>query len=98
MAQQRQRAKEDAAGKKTGNADISVLASLLERSGRVTFTGYDDVADDATVTGLLVGGVSVPAAGPGGPGDPVLDPAPVYAEGGRPLAHARPVTASGTGA
>src|SRR4249920_2638269 len=45
MAQQRQRAREDAAGKKTGNADISVLAALLERSGPVAFTGYDDVTD-----------------------------------------------------
>src|SRR5258707_2174585 len=83
MAQQRQRAKEDAAGKKTGNADISVLASLLERSGRVTFTGYDEVADDATVTRLLVGGVSVPPAGPGGRGGPGVDRAPVSLGRGR---------------
>ena len=60
MAEQRQRAKEDAAGKKTGNADISVFAAILARSGAVTFTGYDQVAGDATVTGLLVGGASVP--------------------------------------
>ena len=31
MAEQRQRAKDDAAAKKTGNADISVFAQLLER-------------------------------------------------------------------
>src|SRR5260221_11431212 len=98
MAQQRQRAKEDAAGKKTGNADISVLASLLERSGRVTFTGYDDVADDATVTGLLVGGVSVPAAGQGAEVDLVLDRAPFYAGGGGQLADAGRIRASGSGA
>ena len=54
MAEQRQRAKADAAGKKTGNADISVFAQILERSGRVAFTGYDEVAGDATVIGLLV--------------------------------------------
>ena len=29
------------AEKKTGNADISVYASLLEQAGKVTFTGYD---------------------------------------------------------
>ncbi len=98
MAQQRQRAKEDAAGKKTGNADISVLASLLERSGRVTFTGYDEVADDATVTGLLVRGVSVPAAGQGAEVDVVLDRTPFYAEGGGQLADAGRITASGSGA
>jgi alanyl-tRNA synthetase len=98
MAQQRQRAKEDAAGKKTGNADISVLASLLERSGRVAFTGYDEVADDATVTGLLVGGVSVPAAGQGAEVDVVLDRTPFYAEGGGQLADAGWIRASGSGA
>src|ERR1700722_2090496 len=47
MTEQRQRAKADAAGKKTGNADISVFARVLEQSGRVTFTGYDEVAGDA---------------------------------------------------
>src|SRR5260370_42073116 len=98
MAQQRQRAKQDAAGKKTGNADISVLAALLDRSGRATFTGYDDVADDATVTGLLVGGVSVPAAGRGTEVDVVLDRTPFYAEGGGQLADAGRIRASGSGA
>ena len=65
MSEQRQRAKADAAGKKTGNADISVFARALEDAGRVTFTGYDEVAGDATVLGLLVDGVSVPAAAAG---------------------------------
>ena len=64
MEQQRQRAKQDSIDKKTGNADISVLAALLERSGPVDFTGYEQVAGEATVTGLLVGGASVPAAAP----------------------------------
>ena len=56
MAQQRQRAKDDAAAKKTGNADISVFAQLLERAGKVVFTGYDEIAAEATVIGLLAGG------------------------------------------
>ena len=98
MTEQRQRAKEDAAGKKTGNADISVLATLLDRSGRVTFTGYDQVTDDATVTGLLVGGVSVPAAGEGTEVDVVLDRTPFYAEGGGQLADAGLLRATGSGA
>jgi len=97
MSQQRQRAKEDAAGKKTGNADISVLAALLERSGPVAFTGYDEVTDDATVTGLLVGGTSVPAAGRGTEVDVVLDRTPFYAEGGGQLADAGVIRATGSG-
>jgi alanyl-tRNA synthetase len=98
MAQQRQRAKDDAAEKKTGNADISVLASLLERSGRVTFTGYDQVAHEATVTGLLVNGVSVPVAAQGTEVDVLLDRTPFYAEGGGQLADTGRIRASGSGA
>jgi alanyl-tRNA synthetase len=98
MAEQRERAKQDAAAKKTGNADISVLASLLERSGPVTFTGYDQVTGDATVTGLLANGVSVPAAGEGSEVDVVLDRTPFYAEGGGQLADAGLIRTSGSGA
>ncbi len=98
MDEQRQRAKQDAAVKKTGNADISVLASLLERSGPVSFTGYDQVVGDAAVTGLLVGGVSVPAAGQGTEVDVLLDRTPFYAEGGGQLADAGWLRASGSGA
>jgi alanyl-tRNA synthetase len=98
MAQQRQRAKEDAAGKKTGNADISVFAAILERSGPVAFTGYDQVAGDATVTGLLVGGAAVPAAGAGTEVDVVLDRTPFYPEGGGQLADAGQISARRGGA
>ena len=98
MSEQRQRAKADAAGKKTGNADISVFARALEEAGRVTFTGYDEVAGDATVVGLLVDGVSVPAAGAGSAVDVILDRTPFYAEGGGQLADNGVITAVGSGA
>jgi alanyl-tRNA synthetase len=97
MQQQRQRAKQDAVAKKTGNADISAFARFLEQSGRVTFTGYDEVAGEATVTGLLVGGAAVPSAGTGTEVDLVLDRTPFYAEGGGQLADAGVITASGSG-
>ncbi len=98
MEQQRQRAKQDSAAKKTGNADISALAGILDRSGSVAFTGYDEVTSEATVTGLLAGGVPVPAAGAGTEVDVVLDRTPFYAEGGGQLADAGVITASGHGA
>src|ERR1700733_13660906 len=98
MAEQRDRAKADAAGKKTGNADISAFAQILEASGRIVFTGYDEVAGDATVIGLLVDGVSVPAAGAGTRLDVVLDRTPFYAESGGQLADTGTLTATGSGA
>ncbi len=98
MAEQRQRAKDDAASKKTGNADISVFASLLERSGKVVFTGYDEIAADATVIGLLSNGASVPSAAAGAEVDIVLDRTPCYAEGGGQLADTGAMRSAGSGA
>ncbi len=98
MAEQRQRAKDDAASKKTGNADISVFAQFLERTGKVVFTGYDEVASEGTVLGLLVGGATVPAAGAGTEVDIVLDRTPFYAEGGGQLADMGMLRSSGSGA
>jgi alanyl-tRNA synthetase len=95
MAEQRERAKRDAAEKKTGNVDVSAFADLLERSGAVTFTGYDQVTGEATVLGLLVNGVPVNAAGAGTEVDVVLDRTPFYAEGGGQLADEGRITVDG---
>ncbi|MEV5413455.1 alanine--tRNA ligase [Thermopolyspora sp. NPDC052614] len=86
MKEQRERAKADAAAKKTGNADISVFGEILEKAGKVDFLGYDQTTAEASVVGLLVGGVSVPAAGTGAAIEVVLDRTPFYAEGGGQLA------------
>ncbi len=95
MAEQRDRAKRDAAEKKTGNADISAFAEMLERSGAVTFTGYDQISGEATTLGLLVNGVPVPVAAAGTEVDVVLDRTPFYAEGGGQLADAGTITVDG---
>src|ERR1700761_1421682 len=85
MGEQRDRAKRDAREKKTGNADISVYASLLQEAGRVTFTGYDAADGEATIVGLLSGGVPVRSATPGMEVSVVLDRSPFYAESGGQL-------------
>jgi alanyl-tRNA synthetase len=95
MAEQRERAKKDTKEKKHGNADVTVYADMLERSGKVTFTGYDQTAGEGTVVGLLVSGVPVPSAGAGADVGVVLDRTPFYAEGGGQLADTGTLSGSG---
>ncbi len=97
MAEQRMRAKKDAREKKTGNADISVFASLLEQAGRVTFTGYDAADGEATIVGLLADGVPVRSATPGMEVAVVLDRTPFYAEGGGQLPDTGVIKTTGPG-
>jgi alanyl-tRNA synthetase len=97
MAEQRARAKKDAREKKTGNADISVYASLLEQAGRVTFTGYDAADGEAVIVGLLADGVPVRSATPGMEVAVVLDRTPFYAEGGGQLPDQGVIKTTGPG-
>src|ERR1700729_2337113 len=97
MGEQRDRAKKDAREKKTGNADISVYASLLEAAGKVTFTGYDMAEGEATVVGLLANGVPVNGATPGMEVAVVLDRTPFYAEGGGQLSDHGVIRTNGAG-
>jgi alanyl-tRNA synthetase len=98
MAEQRDRARQDAVAKKTGGVDVSVLSDLLDRSGPVTFTGYEQAEGEATVTAVLVGGANVPAAAAGTDVEIVLDRTPFYAEGGGQLADAGRIRTGGGGA
>ncbi|MBG0817034.1 alanine--tRNA ligase [Planomonospora sp. ID82291] len=95
MKEQRDRAKADAAAKKTGNADISVFGQILEKAGKVEFLGYDQVSAESEVVGLLVDGASVPAAGAGSTVEVVLGRTPFYAEGGGQLADQGVIRADG---
>jgi alanyl-tRNA synthetase len=83
MADQRSRAKADAAARKTGHVDLSAYRSVLDAGGPVEFTGYSEVARETRVRALLGGdGASLPVAGEGDYVELVLDSTPFYAEGG----------------
>jgi alanyl-tRNA synthetase len=82
MDEQRSRAKADAAARKTGHGDVSAYRQLLDTRGTTDFLGYTDLAAEATVVGLLVDGVAVPAAAEGAQVEVVLDRTPFYAEAG----------------
>lgn len=86
MKEQRDRAKADARAKKTGHADLSAYREVADRTGGTEFTGYLQDHNEATVVGLLVDGLSAPAASEGDEVEIVLDRTPFYAEGGGQLA------------
>ncbi|HEX5202452.1 alanine--tRNA ligase [Paractinoplanes rhizophilus] len=82
MADQRARAKADAAARKTGHADLSAYRGALDEGGPVEFTGYQEVTRESRVRALLGDGGRLPAAGEGDFVEIVLDTTPFYAEGG----------------
>jgi alanyl-tRNA synthetase len=86
MKEQRERAKADSRAKKTGHADLSAYRQVADISGSTEFTGYTSTEGESTIVGLLVDGVSSPAAAEGDEVEVVLDRTPFYAEGGGQLA------------
>lgn len=82
MAEQRQRAKDDARARKTAHADMSPYRAVLDASGPTRFTGYVEVERDATVTGLIGPDGTLGGAGESDEVELVLDSTPFYAEGG----------------
>ncbi|NEC87170.1 alanine--tRNA ligase [Streptomyces sp. SID12501] len=82
MKEQRDRAKADARAKKTGHADMGAYREISDAAGETEFFGYDRTEGESTVVGILVDGVSSPAATEGDEVEIVLDRTPFYAEGG----------------
>ncbi|MDJ0362044.1 alanine--tRNA ligase [Rhodococcus sp. H29-C3] len=85
MAEQRQRAKEDARSRKHAHADLSVYKEFVDL-GATEFTGFEELSSEANVLALISGGVRVPTAIAGESVEVILDRSPLYAESGGQIA------------
>ncbi|OZC53959.1 alanine--tRNA ligase [Rhodococcus sp. 06-621-2] len=94
MAEQRQRAKDDARARKHAHTDLSVYKDFVDR-GPTEFTGFDELSSEANVLALISGGVRVPTATAGESVEVILDRSPLYAESGGQIADIGTITAPG---
>jgi alanyl-tRNA synthetase len=94
MTEQRERAKADSRAKKLGHADTSGYRELRE-NGTTEFTGYQELATDSQVRGVLREGLIVPAAEQGDTVEVVLEKTPFYAESGGQIADEGLIVADG---
>ena len=98
MQEQRERARADAASKKTGHTDTAVYNRLLgTRGGPITFLGYTEHQVATTVESVLVGGALVNSAEAPADVEIVLAETPFYAEAGGQLADQGRISLAGGG-
>ena len=102
MAEQRQRAKADAAARKQAHTDLSAYRELVD-TGPTEFTGFDELSTEARILGIFVDGKRVPVVAHDGQQaervELILDRTPFYAESGGQIADEGSITgtaASGT--
>jgi len=95
MAEQRQRARDDARAKKGQHADTGVYRGILDEHGPTEWLAYETLETESRTVALLREGAPVPSLGLGEVGELVLDRTPFYAESGGQSADAGTISFDG---
>ncbi|WP_458317743.1 alanine--tRNA ligase [Mycolicibacterium brisbanense] len=99
MAEQRARAKADAAARKQAHTDLTAYRELVD-AGPTEFTGFDELTSEARILGIFVDGKRVPVVGHEGLEadrvELILDRTPFYAESGGQIADEGAITGTGS--
>ncbi|ETW25039.1 alanine--tRNA ligase [Mycobacterium gastri] len=101
MAEQRRRAKADAAARKHAHTDLTAYRELVD-AGPTEFTGFDELTSEARILGIFVDGRRVPVVAHSDAVEAdrvelVLDRTPLYAESGGQIADEGTIRGTGSG-
>lgn len=99
MAEQRARAKADAAARKQAHMDLSAYREMVD-TGPTEFTGFDELTSEARILGIFVDGRRVPVVNHETSAESdnvelILDRTPFYAESGGQIADEGSITGTG---